>query len=133
MECRIFFVTSSCNVRSSLSLTRSIMNVDHPKSTWTRTIHCNRRFLCYHDRVSLQLTSQVMAKLFPRRLSVVLSHISRSAPSSTCYYLHHQLRLCARWPSSLPGQVLPCSNAHALSCKSTQTFFTTGQSPNVVS
>ena len=27
-----------------------------------------------------------MAKLFPRRLSAVLSHISRSAPFLTCYY-----------------------------------------------
>ena len=48
--------------------------------------------------------------------------------------LLHQLRLCARLPSSLPGQALPSSNAHALSYKGTQTYFTTGQySPNFVS
>ena len=35
--------------------------------------------------------------------------------------LLHQLRLCSRWPSSLPGQVLPNSNAHALSYEDTQT------------
>ena len=29
--------------------------------------------------------------------------------------LLHHLRLCARWPSSLPGQILPSSNARALS------------------
>ena len=47
--------------------------------------------------------------------------------------LLHQLH-CARWPSSLPGQVLPSSNAHALSYMGTQTDFTTGQhSPNFVS
>ena len=47
--------------------------------------------------------------------------------------LLHQLH-CARWPSSLPGQVLPSSNAHALSYKGAQTYFTTGQhSPNFVS
>ena len=28
--------------------------------------------------------------------------------------LLHQLRLCARWPSSLPDQVLPSSNVPAL-------------------
>ena len=44
------------------------------------------------------------------------------------------ITLCARWPSSLPGQVLPSSNAHALSYKGAQTYFTTGQhSPNFVS
>ena len=41
--------------------------------------------------------------------------------------LLHQLRLCPRWPSSLPGQVLPSSNAHTLSYKGTQTYFTTGK------
>ena len=40
--------------------------------------------------------------------------------------LLHLLHLCARWPTSLPGQVLPSSNAHALSCKGTQTSFATG-------
>ena len=33
--------------------------------------------------------------------------------------LLHQFHLCVRWPRSLPGQVLPSSNAHALSCKRT--------------
>ena len=39
--------------------------------------------------------------------------------------LLHQLH-CARWPSSLPGQVLPSSNANALSYKDTQTSFYDG-------
>ena len=100
MECRIFFVGYSCNVRSSLSL----MSVDDPNSTETRTIHCNWRFLlCKHHRVSLQLTSSLMAELFPRRLKAILSHISRSVPFLSCYYQYHRLRICARWPSSLPG------------------------------
>ena len=48
--------------------------------------------------------------------------------------LLHQLRLCVHWLSSLPGQVLPSSNAHALSNKGAQTYFATGQySPNFVS
>ena len=98
MECRIFFVGYSCNVRSSLSL----MSVDDPNSTETRTIHCNWRFLlCKHHRVSLQLTSSLMAELFPRRLKAILSHISRSVPFLSCYYQYHRLRLCTRWPSSL--------------------------------
>ena len=41
--------------------------------------------------------------------------------------LLHQLRLRARWPSSLPVQVLLSSNAHALSYKGTQTYLKTGQ------
>ena len=40
--------------------------------------------------------------------------------------LLHQLRLCARWPSSLPGQALPSFNVCALSYKGTQTYFMTG-------
>ena len=41
--------------------------------------------------------------------------------------LLHQLHLNARWPSSLPVQVLLSSNAHALSYKGTQTYLKTGQ------
>ena len=41
--------------------------------------------------------------------------------------LLHQVCLCARWPSSLPGQVLSSSNAHALSYNGAQSYFTTGQ------
>ena len=40
--------------------------------------------------------------------------------------LLHLLRLYARWPTFLPGRVLPSSNAHALSYPGTQTSFTTG-------
>ena len=68
------------------------------------------------------------------------SHAQRSAFTNfaICSLLDllllHQLRLCARWPSSPPGQVLPSSNAYALSYKGTQTSFTAGQySPNFVS
>ena len=49
-------------------------------------------------------------------------------PILTYCYQYHQLRLCARWPSSLSG-VLPSSNAHALSYKGIHTSFTTGQYP----
>ena len=84
--------------------------------------------------MSPHLTYKLMAKLYPRRLNAVLSRISRSVPFLSCYYQYNQLRLCARWPSSLPGQVLPSSNTHALSYKSAQTYFSTGQySPNFVS
>ena len=116
MECRIIFVGYSCNVRSSLSL----MSVDDPNSTETRTIHCNWRFLlCKHHRVSLQLTSSLMAELFPRRLKAILSHISRSVPFLSCYYQYHRY-VFARAGRAL-FQVLPSSNAPALSHECTHT------------
>ena len=43
MECRIFSVSYSCNMRSSFNL--SLMSVD---PTWARSNHCKRRLLCWH-------------------------------------------------------------------------------------
>ena len=45
--------------------------------------------------------------------------------------LFHLVRICARCLSSHSGQVFPSSNVNALSCKVTQTSFTTGHNRNV--
>ena len=71
--------------------------------------------------------------LFTQAQRSALTHFAM-CPLLDLLLLHQLLRLCTRWPSSLPGQVLPSSKAHALSYKGTQTPFTTGQySPNFVS
>ena len=119
MKCPIFFVSYSSIVRSSLTYEcrRPKFDVDanQKQEVLTLTPSCVAA-------VDVLLNGQALSTQAQR---IALIHFAICPPFDLL--LLHQLRICARWPSSLPGQVLPSSNAHALSYKGTQTSFTTGQ------
>ena len=77
--------------------------------------------------MSLQLTSKLMAKLVLRKLTAVLSRISRPVRFLTCYYLYHRLRLCVLWRSSRTGVSKFQRSCHFF--KGTQNTFRRGNIP----
>ena len=126
MDSLIFFVSYSCNVRSSLityECRRPKVNVDANQQQGVLILSPS----CV-AAVDVLINGHA---LFTQAQCSALTHF---AICPLLDLLLHQVCLCARWPSSLPGQVLPSSNAHALSYKGAQTSFTTGQyTPNFVS
>ena len=120
----MFFVSHSCNVRSLVTYEcrRPEFDVDaNQQEVLMLTPSCVAA-------VDVILNVQALSTRAQRS-----AHISRSVPFLTCYYYINCVLACVS-RALFQVRFFPTSNAHALSYKGTQSFFTTGEySPNFVS